>query len=92
LNWFVEIVIWGSDGLVLEKRREERRRRLFEEARRIVARKRVDGYVRVLRTERSRRAIGGRPGLLPLRAAAWMAGPSANDGSVEAGASGKLPM
>jgi hypothetical protein len=49
------MVMSQSDGLAREKLREERRRRLFEEARRVVARKRVDGYIRVSR-------IGGRAG------------------------------
>src|SRR5436309_10379417 len=55
LNWFVDMVILEARDPALQKRFEERRRRVFEEARRLVTRNRVDGYIRVSR-------IGGRAG------------------------------
>src|SRR5881392_2369155 len=55
LNWFVEMTILVRDGGVRERAWEQRRARVFAEARRLVLKQRVDGYVRVSR-------IGGRAG------------------------------
>src|SRR3954468_16271885 len=55
LNWFVEMTILVRDGGVRERDWEQRRARVFAEARRLVLKQRVDGYVRVSR-------IGGRAG------------------------------
>src|SRR3954464_12760948 len=55
LNWFVEMVIFEGDGAGRERAWEQRRARVFVEARRLVLKQRVDGYVRVSR-------IGGRAG------------------------------
>jgi hypothetical protein len=53
------MVIFEGDGGVRERAWEQRRARVFAEARRLVLKQRVDGYLRVSR-------IGGRAGVVLL--------------------------